>query len=389
MKFLRKPPAAALVRGLAAAAAMACGIFLAGCASPGRPSPPSLQIPRAVTDLTATRFGDDVHLRWTTPARTADGIDLKPPILAEICRTPTASASSRAQPCSIVQSLAVHPGISEATDTLPAALVSASPALLAYRIQLRGQLNKTTGPSAPAYSASGPAPLAVLDLRATDTRAGALLQWTPPPPNPKAASAVDTVELTRTLASAPASTPPPTPSRAANPFRLRQSPAVPDSAGTVHLSAGPGDAGGTLDRTAELGATYQYAATRVRTLTLGSRTLEVRSEPSLPVTVTLRDVFPPSPPAGLLATPGPGSIDLSWDPGTDSRIAGYRVYRLDQTAASASGAAWQRLTPDLLPTPAFRDLSASPGHPYRYRVTAVDVSGNESPPSPETTETAP
>jgi hypothetical protein len=32
-------------------------------------------------------------------------------------------------------------------------------------------------------------------------------------------------------------------------------------------------------------------------------------------------------------------------------------------------------------TPAFRDLNAVPGRRYFYRVTAVDRSGDESPPS--------
>ena len=40
-----------------------------------------------------------------------------------------------------------------------------------------------------------------------------------------------------------------------------------------------------------------------------------------------------------------------------------------------------RLNPELLLTPAFRDMNAVPGHRYFYTVTAVDRSGNESPAS--------
>ena len=38
-----------------------------------------------------------------------------------------------------------------------------------------------------------------------------------------------------------------------------------------------------------------------------------------------------------------------------------------------------RLNPELLLTPAFRDMNALPGRRYFYTVAAVDRSGNESP----------
>ena len=41
----------------------------------------------------------------------------------------------------------------------------------------------------------------------------------------------------------------------------------------------------------------------------------------------------------------------------------------------------ESLTPELLPTPAYRDATAQSGHKYQYTVTAVDRSGNESGPS--------
>jgi fibronectin type 3 domain-containing protein len=39
--------------------------------------------------------------------------------------------------------------------------------------------------------------------------------------------------------------------------------------------------------------------------------------------------------------------------------------------------------------PAFRDLHVQPGHAYRYAVTAVDASGNESPRSAEVSAVIP
>ena len=65
--------------------------------------------------------------------------------------------------------------------------------------------------------------------------------------------------------------------------------------------------------------------------------------------VVMQDVFPPEAPVGLVAVPGPGSIDLSWEagaePGAESgtrpgrvQVAGYRVYRRDE-----AGGEWRRL----------------------------------------------
>src|ERR1700734_1023122 len=57
-----------------------------GCASPGPPRAPSLNLPEVVKDLPADRVGDAVKLHWDTPAKTTDRIDIKGPVTAEICR---------------------------------------------------------------------------------------------------------------------------------------------------------------------------------------------------------------------------------------------------------------------------------------------------------------
>ncbi|HEY6414159.1 MAG TPA: hypothetical protein VIX42_10755, partial [Edaphobacter sp.] len=58
------------------------------------------------------------------------------------------------------------------------------------------------------------------------------------------------------------------------------------------------------------------------------------------------------------------------------------------TARSPLGS-FQRLTQTPVTGPAFHDASAVAGHHYAYRVTAVDATGNESPPSAPVLETAP
>jgi fibronectin type 3 domain-containing protein len=93
----------------------------------------------------------------------------------------------------------------------------------------------------------------------------------------------------------------------------------------------------------------------------------------------LHDVYPPAAPTQLIATPvptengTPAHVDLSWAINPETDLAGYNVYRSDQ-----SGVPGTRLNSQPLPTPTIRDMNAVPGRSYFYTVTAVDRTGNES-----------
>src|SRR5437764_14038673 len=52
-------------------------LCLTGCATPGGPQPPSLNIPKPIGDLAAMRKGDVITLTWTNPTDTTDGALLK------------------------------------------------------------------------------------------------------------------------------------------------------------------------------------------------------------------------------------------------------------------------------------------------------------------------
>ncbi len=381
---LRRRPVIAFT-GLVAA-------FAAGCASPGPPMPPSLHLPKVVSDLSAQRVGDTVQLRWTTPSRTTDGLDIKGPVTAEICREAPVAVTqpSPAAGCVKIQRIPVHPGPSAATDALPAALIAGKPSLLSYRVQLFNTSNRTAGPSAPAFAAAGAAPPPVRQLHASSARAGIVLEWRPE------AAAVP-IELDRTLLDAPQkkarpvtwpATPATSTAKAKAARSFNPTPAEPDE---VHLRAAnqPSDAGGTLDRSAQKGETYRYTAQRVESVVLGGHTLELRSALSAPVTLTLLDIFPPATPLGLAAIPGSHSIDLSWEPVPDTDLAGYNVYRQQTAADGAPTGPFTCITASPVASPAFSDQTAVAGHSYIYRVTAIDISGNESPPSTTTQETMP
>jgi hypothetical protein len=164
----------------------------------------------------------------------------------------------------------------------------------------------------------------------------------------------------------------------------------------LRASKDPTDPGGTIDRTAQRDQTYHYTAQRIRTVvlpgsTLAGHKLELRSSISSPITLLMRDTFPPAPPTGLAAipsglTPADRSIDLSWEPNAESDLAGYSVYRQQISSTGDFTGPSTRLTATPVIGPSFRDQTAAPGQRYAYRVTAVDSSGNESAPSADVQE---
>lgn len=372
--------------------------LLAGCASPGPPLPPSLNLSAVVTDLSASRTGDAVTLRWTTPEDTTDKLAIKGPIVAEICRETLAAVSAavsgaKTAACApVVGHVSVTPGESETVDALPAALASGPAQLLTYRVQLRNASGHTAGPSAAVYAASGAAPEAIEGLQAKPTKAGVVLEWRAEATVPEDAG-VGAVELDRVWVDEPAETA--SGGKAAKSDLGLAAPAKEPVEAHLRVAAAE-DAGGTIDRSAQMGHSYRYTAQRVRTLNVAGQTLEVRSVASASVTVAVRDVFPPEAPVGLVAVPGfagaddavrKPAIDLSWEPDSEPDLAGYRVYRreLDGTTPEV----WRVLGPELVTVPAYRDLSVVAGQRYAYRATAVSVAGNESGPSAEVVETAP
>jgi hypothetical protein len=88
-----------------------------------------------------------------------------------------------------------------------------------------------------------------------------------------------------------------------------------------------------------------------------------------PVAVSTRDVFPPPAPEGVLVLAESGGTRLVWNPSLAGDLAFYRVYRLDGTSRTRVA--------DQLKDPLFFDAGT---FGKSYEVTAVDKSGNESPP---------
>jgi len=101
----------------------------------------------------------------------------------------------------------------------------------------------------------------------------------------------------------------------------------------------------------------------VRTVIAGG----IESDPTSPVCITPRDIFPPKAPQGLSAVAGTGTINLIWDANSDADLGGYIVLR-----GEAPGDKLQPLTPAPIHETTYRDTTVRPGSRYVYAIVAVD-----------------
>jgi hypothetical protein len=354
---------------------LAIGLILTGCGTPGAPMPPSLHLPDPVTNLSATRAGNQVSLIWTMPNRNTDKLLLQGNLPVRVCR------KESEEPCAPLDAnLIFAPGAAGAfTETLPPALAAGAPRKLTYFVELPNRKGRSAGLSNAAVVLAGEAPAAVANLTAEVRKEGVVLRWTPDSPSGPFSHAA--IRLHRTLL---------TPQPEAKPKSQQGIFAPPPEPLGQSLLVASAAAGRALDKEIRLGQTYEYRAQRVARITMGSQTLELAGPFSAPIRVEALDVFPPAVPTGLAAVataPSAGSeaaIDLSWQPNTEPDLAGYAVYRREGSES------WQRISPaQPLVGPAFHDARIQPGRAYRYAVTAIDQGGHESARSAEAEETAP
>jgi len=352
-----------------AVAGLAAGFVLAGCGTPGAPQAPSLNLPGRVTGLAATRTGNEVSLTWTMPKKNTDKLLLKGNIPVRVCRKEGTGGACDTTAATLFLAPGAEGAISE-TLRPPLAIGAARP--LAYFVELTNKNGRSAGLSNAAVVVAGEAPAALDGVAAQVRKGGIVLRWTP-------VSGNDSIRLHRKLLSA---APAAKSKTQAGPFATQPEPAVQN----LLVEAGAA-AGRVLDKDIRFGQTYEYRAQRVARLTVDGQKLELAGPLSAPLRVEALDVFPPAVPTGLAAVANEGaepSIDLSWQPDTESDLAGYAVYRRE------NGGAWQRISPaqPLVP-PAFRDSHVQAGHTYSYAVSAIDQGGHESARSVEAEETVP
>jgi hypothetical protein len=347
------------------AAALVCG-----CASPGEPTARHPVVPAPVSDLAAHQVGSEVVLAFTLPTRSTDKEALAERPSIEVYRTALApgAVSDRKSPWGLTYTIPpervdsyVKNNHAEFHDPLAAAsLAGASGSPLAYMVRTRAARARASDDSNILTVRIYPPPMAPVDVRTAVTESAIAISWSETGAPPGATFGGYHVYRAQ-LESA-------------------QEGAAPD-ASQAKLKSPPEMLGSSIapeyqDLHFEFGQTYLYT---VRSVAAYGTDL-VESADSVPASVTARDVFPPAAPLGLEsaivpATPQGGSyVELSWGISPEPDLAGYRVYRSDR-----EDTAGERRNSELLPSPAFRDISVVPGGRYFYRVSAVDRSGNESP----------
>ena len=138
------------------------------------------------------------------------------------------------------------------------------------------------------------------------------------------------------------------------------------------------------DQTFQFGENYTYF---VRSVSLGTEGAQVESLNSNPLSISPRDVFPPSPPASITIAAAPGRLSIFFPANPEPDIAGYNIYR--STDPDLPKEQWTKLTPSLLTRTTFQDENVESGKRYYYYLIAVDQSGNVSQPSEVVSEVVP
>ncbi len=355
--------------------------ILYGCAAPGEPIERKPPTPTPVTDLTASQSGNDVVLTFTLPRDSVEKREILKPISVNVYRDfepiPPANSPAAAAPANPTQLLTIPPAMVDRyivqgrvrfVDSLRVEDFSADGSEAVYLVRTFVSPKKLSANSNVAALATYPPTNPITDLKAEFRRAGVTLSWTPPEKTligaaPNIAfyrvyrAETESAQIPGANSTAAGGTEAP---NAKVPFARIAEPVSPPY----------------IDTQTELGKTYMYS---VRSIAQYPG-VQIESLDSNFATITPKDVFPPPAPQDLVvafvpAIGGtPGYFDLSWSINAATDIAGYNVYRSDDPARPGT-----RLNPELLLTPAFRDMNAAPGRTYFYTVTAVDRSGNESP----------
>jgi len=349
-------------------------LLLASCAQTGPPLPPSLELPKPPTDLRASRKGNRVTLSWSEPTLTTDRQSVRYLGATLVCRSLEAEITTCGNPTAILpapssvgaaprKSGLPRPAPQTYTDTLPPAMQQQDPSVeVTYAVEALNRNARAAGLSnrvhIPAVVTLPPPG----DLAAELTGDGVVLAWT-------GAGELHVPGVQHRYRV----------------YRRDESSGKDTIAGEVPLGE-PGPLSFT-DSGFEWEKTYLYRITAVSIVKRSDGEVQVEGDDTPLVRVVAHDVFPPSVPGGLQAAySGEGQkpfIDLIWAPVTNADLAGYNVYRSDGNGPAV------KLDSELVKSPSYRDRAVVSGKTYTYSVSAVDVRGNESQRSEETSESVP
>ncbi len=306
-------------------------------------------------------------LRWTPPFDYTDGRSLRERPELRICRAP---GTTPAEQCVTVTTFTPLPPApakeltkatrpsAEYVDTLPPELGSQSDAAAMYAVEVLNSHHRSAGLSNQVLIPAAVAPAPPAQLAATVQPFGVLLSWTASP-GTTSQSAATRMRIERRI--------PPLP--------------------FVAIALVPADQRSFEDQNIEWEKGYEYRVVAITTVQVAGKAMEIVSSDSPVAAVLAHDVFPPARPTDVQAVfSGVGQkpfIDLVWAANAEADLAGYNVYRRMEAGTP------EKINPDLVRAPGYRDAQVEPGKRYFYSVTAVDLRQNESERSSETSENVP
>ncbi len=308
---------------------LACTL-LVGCGSVGEPLYPALNLPTRVSDLTAVQRGAKIVVRFTIPPLTTEGLVLKQIGSIELRLGPTPAT-----------------GFQAADWAAGAERIDVSPLPQPGAVHAERSVQDFVGKEV------------LVGVRVGNTK-GRMSDWSnffpvtvePPLAKPANLRAEPVPEGVRLTWNAPNQT-------AFRVFRKAGEQKEPSLLATS-------DKPEYVDTSTEYGKTYQYYVQGIHDKT-ESEIVESNS-------LTPQDIFPPQVPAGLTASAGIGAVELAWNRNAETDFKEYRVLRSEENGPYIQIAAG-------LEAPAYSDRKIESGKHYRYRVSAVDQTGNQSEPS--------
>jgi len=411
---------------LRALVCLLAAVGAASCGKSGPPLPPLVRLPSPPAEFSAVRHGDAVDVDFLVPLANTDGsrpanlrrVDVYaytgPPNLTddEVAKLATKIGSVEVkaprdpnatvdpdEPLSDVpppEGLGLDQGAKASlSETLTPAAVKAvekpgprgGPDSVLRVLPLAGV---PTEPPTRFYAGTG---ITTRGRRGPFSRRASIPLVEPPPPVGAANLTYDETKITLTWpgTSTPSADPgsasylpsrpfgPPVPTLAYNVYEIKPAEEEENSAPiSTRLNKDPIETARFEDTRIEWDAERCYVVRVVRTVSA----MTVESEASPPACRTIKDTFPPKPPAGLQHIASAGAVNLTWDQNTEKDLAGYVVLRGTDLAGRL-----EPLTPSPIPNSSYTDAVQSGAH-FVYAIQAVDRAGNVSQESQRIEETA-
>lgn len=348
-------------------------VIFSGCGKRRPPLPPIERVQQRTEFLSGVQRGNQVVLSWPAPLRNAPDksvqsirrIDVYR--LAERPTAPLALTEEEFGRRSTLVGSVTYDQIKDAVGTLTyidSLELAGEPARLRYAVRYVNAAGQRAGFSnfltiEPSAKVAQPPTLISTGKEISET--AITINWTPPAANIDGSTPVNLLGY--------------------NVYRLdesqREVSATPINSALVS---------GTqyADQSFQFGENYTYF---VRSVSLGTEGAQVESLNSNPLSISPRDVFPPSPPASITIAAAPGRLSIFFPANPEPDVAGYNIYR--STDPDLPKEQWTKLTPSLLTRTTFQDENVESGKRYHYYLTAVDQSGNVSQPSEVESEVAP